>query len=50
MEKDISNKIFNLYLHNNDYNRIEPLLKTLNEKEKKIMKFDKIYAKSFINN
>lgn len=49
-EKDISNKIFSLYLHNNDYNRIEPLIKTLNEKEQKIMKFDKIYAKSFINN
>ena len=49
-EKDISNKIFSLYLKNNDFNRIEPLLKTLNEKEKKIMKFDKIFAKSFINN
>ena len=49
-EKDISNKIFRLYLNNNDYNRIEPLIKAINEKDKKIMKFDKIIVKTFINN
>ena len=49
-EKDISNKIFRLYLNNNDYNRIEPLLTAINEKDKKLMKFDKIIVKTFINN
>ena len=44
-EKKISNKIFKLYLNNNDYNRIEPLLKTLNEKDEKIMQFDKKIAR-----
>lgn len=43
-EKKISNKIFKLYLNNNDYNRIEPLLKALNEKDEKIMQFDKKIA------
>lgn len=44
MKKKISNKIFKLYLNNNDYNRIEPLLKALNEKDEKIMQFDKKIA------
>jgi hypothetical protein len=43
-EKKISSKIFRLYLNNNDFNRIEPLLKILNEKDKKIMQFDKKIA------
>ena len=43
-EKKISNKIFRLYLNNNDFNRIEPLLTILNEKDEKILQFDKKIA------
>ena len=43
-EKKISSKIFRLYLNNNDFNRIEPLLKILNEKDEKILQFDKKIA------
>ena len=44
-DKDIERKSFRLYLRNNDYNRVEPLLKNLNEKDRQIMQFDKKHAK-----
>ena len=48
-EKKIAKKSFHLYINNHDYNRIEHLLKSLNEKEKNIMKLDKRITKAFIN-
>lgn len=44
-EKEISKKIFKLYLNNNDYSRIEPLFKLLTDKDEKILQFDKKIAK-----
>ena len=44
-DKEIERKSFRLYLRNNDYNRIEPLLKILSEKERQIMQLDKKNAK-----
>lgn len=48
-EKEIEKKIFRLYLNNHDANRIEPLLKVLNEKDKQILQFDKKIAKISFN-
>lgn len=44
-EKEISKKVFKLYLNNNDYSRIEPLYKLLIDKDEKILQFDKKIAK-----
>ena len=48
-EKEIEKKIFRLYLNNHDYNRIEPLLKKLNNKDKEILQFNKKIAKISVN-
>ena len=48
-KRDIEKKTFRLYLNNHDYNRIEPVLKVLNEKEKQILKFDQTIKKISIN-
>ena len=49
-EKKLSKKIERIYLNNHDYNRIEPLMNLLNNKEKEIFRFDNkisnIYSKS----
>ena len=48
-EKKISKKIERMYLNNHDYNRIEPLLSLLNNKEKKILRFENNISKIYNN-
>ena len=38
-----------MYLNNHDYNRIEPLLSLLNNKEKKILRFENNISKIYNN-
>ena len=47
-DKKITKKSFRLYLNNHDFNRIEPLLKILNDEDKKIMQFDKKMVKACV--
>ena len=48
-EKKISKKIERIYLNNHDYNRIEPLLGLLNNKEKQILRFENHITKIYNN-
>ena len=48
-EKKISKKIERIYLNNNDYNRIETLMNSLNNKDNEIFRFGNKISKMYNN-
>ena len=46
-EKKISKKIERIYLNNNDYNRIESLMNSMNKKDKEIFRFENTISKIY---